>query len=325
MHFLSASHPTRIQLLAAVHVIFLGLTGAVAAQEDLSAPPVVTAPAWVFVDPRTQQILASVQGDEPRKSASTTKLMCALVVLNLAEKDPAVLEERTTISKLADATDGSTAGVKAGERVAVRDALYGLLLPSGNDLGNALAEHFNPRLQPPGSESPAALAEDAYRTRRNFVAEMNRTAARLGMKHTRYFLPYGDGGKPTDRTTTAHDLALLACKAMENPLLKRIVATRTHKAQIGGTDGKDRSLTWTNTNQLLKQGYDGVKTGMTRAAGYCLIASGEQDGRPLVAVILGAPTEASRYADTRNLMRWWWAKSAPAAASRSASSETSAQ
>jgi D-alanyl-D-alanine carboxypeptidase (penicillin-binding protein 5/6) len=279
--------------------------------EDLATPPVTTSPIWAIADGATGQVLASEKGGEPVKSASTTKVMCALVVLELAAKDPAVLSEQVTYSKLADATEGSTAGLKAGESIAVRDGLYALMLPSGNDMGNAFAEHFNKRLAPPGPETPPAITVEKFGTRRNFIAEMNRIAARLGMNDTKYRLPYGDGGTGDDRTTTAHDLLKLGQAAVKDATFRSVVKTVKHTAEVllPGTSGKTRDITWENTNKLLTLGtYDGIKTGQTNAAGYCLLATGEQEGRRLFVVVLGAATEPGRFADTRNLFRWAWGR-----------------
>ncbi len=291
----------------------LGMMGSptVVAAEDLATPPVTTCRAWAIADAATGTQLASHQPDEKVKSASTTKMMCAHVVLELARKDPAVLDEVVTFSRLADATEGSTAGLKAGERITVRDGLYAMMLPSGNDMGNAFAEHFHARLQPPGGETPAAAKTAGFRTRCNFIAEMNREAARLGMTSTAYRQPYGDGGTDADRTTTARDLVTLAIAAMKDPLFRQVVGTQKHSAAVtsGTTKPLKRTVTWENSNKLLKLGgYDGVKTGMTNLAGYCLVASGEQNGVRLIVVVLGAPTEDVRYAEARNLFRWWWSR-----------------
>lgn len=293
-----------------LHLILAGLTflpSLARSAEDLAAPPVTTSPVWAIADGATGQVLASQQGDEPVKSASTTKVMCALVVLELAAKDPAVLSEQVTFSKLADATEGSTAGLKAGESIAVVDGLYALMLPSGNDMGNAFAEHFNKRLAPPGPETPPSITAEKFGTRRNFIAEMNRIAARLGMTNTKYRLPYGDGGTDDDRTTTAHDLLKLGQAAVKDATFRQVVKTVKHTAKVllPGSSGKTRDITWENTNKLLTLGtYDGIKTGQTNAAGYCLLATGEQEGRRLFVVVLGAATEPGRFADTRNLFRW---------------------
>lgn len=277
------------------------------AVEDLAGPPVTTCKAWAIADGKTGQVLAAFNADEPLKSASTTKTMCAYVILEMARQDPAVLDEVVTISKLADDTPGSTAEVKAGEKVTVRDSLYGMLLPSGNDLGNALAEHFNARLGPPGIDAPASILKPEYRTRSRFIAEMNHVATRLGMTRTVYRQSFGDGGTDADRTTTAHDLLKLGLAAMQNPLFREIVKTQQHLGKIRLPNGKERTQEWKNSNKLLALGgYDGIKTGMTNAAGYCLLARGEQNGMQLMVAVLGGATDESRYADVRNLFRWQW-------------------
>ncbi|RBP46117.1 D-alanyl-D-alanine carboxypeptidase (penicillin-binding protein 5/6) [Roseimicrobium gellanilyticum] len=301
--------PLPALLLATCLLMAFSPTLTLFAAEDLATPPITTAKAWVIADGNTGEVLASHQPDEKLKSASTTKAMCAHVVLGLAKKDPAVLDEMVTISKLADATAGSTAGVKAGEKISVRDGLRGLMLPSGNDMGNAFAEHFHARLQPPGKETPDSVKTPGFRTRCNFIAEMNREAIRLGMKNTVYRQSYGDGGEDKDPTTTARDLVILAIAAMKDPAFAEVVKTQkyTGKVLLPGSTTKTRDITWENSNQLLKLGgYDGVKTGMTNQAGYCLIARGEQNGMPLIVTILGAPSEEVRYAEVRNLFRWWW-------------------
>lgn len=304
--------PARITLST---LLISGAFATLPAAEDLAGPPVTTSHAWAIAEGATGKVIAAQNADEPAKAASTTKVMCALVVLELAKKDPAVLEEQVTFSKLADSTEGSTSDIKAGEKITVRDGLFAMLLPSGNDMGNAFAEHFNKRLQPPGPETPAGLTPDKYVTRRNFIAEMNRTAARLGLKNTHYRSSYGDGGTDVDRTTTANDLLKVGIEAMNHPLFKTVVNTVKYSAKITKPDGTTREGAWENTNKLLTLGnYDGVKTGQTKTAGYCLLATGEHEGRRLYVVVLGADTEPGRFADARNLFRWAWGRADTAAA-----------
>jgi D-alanyl-D-alanine carboxypeptidase len=286
-------------------LVVSSVCGLANAAEKPATPPATTSHAWAIAEGSTGKIIASKNGDEPVKSASTTKVMCALVVLELAKQDPAVLDEVVTFSKLADDTEGSTCDIKVGEKIHVRDGLYAMLLPSGNDMGNAFAEHFNKRLAPPGDETPKSVSVEKYGTRRNFIAEMNRMAARLGLAKTHYRLPYGDGGTAADRTTTAKDLIHLGREAMKNPLFQTLVKTVKYTAQITTPDGSTREGTWENTNKLLKLGtYDGIKTGQTKTAGNCLLATGVHEGRRLYVVVLGAATEADRFTDTQNLFQW---------------------
>lgn len=282
-----------------------------AERESLAAPPLVTAKAWAIADGKTGRMLWGSNADEPRKSASTTKMMCAFVVLELAERSPAVLEERVMFSQLAGTTSGSTAAIKPGESVTVRDCLYGLLLPSGNDAGNALAEHFNARFAAPDAEMLRfGLGNTNLSTRVNFIAEMNRIARRIGLTNTIYRSSFGDGGTESDRTTTTRDLTRLAWAAMQKPQFRHYVATRRHEGAVRTAEGGARTQVWENTNQLLglDAGYDGVKTGTTNQAGQCLVASGHRGSDHLIVAVLGCEADNARYVDTRNLFRWAWLK-----------------
>ncbi|MBE7494622.1 MAG: D-alanyl-D-alanine carboxypeptidase [Verrucomicrobiaceae bacterium] len=282
-----------------------------AVEEDLTAPPVVTAAAWAISDGKTGEILWQHHADEPRKAASTAKVMCALTVLRLADQQPAVLEEWITVSKVAGSTAGSTAELREGEQVRVKDALYGLLLPSGNDAGNALGEHFHARLAPPDEAMlKAGLNHPLIQSRVNFIAQMNRHAREAGLARTMYRSAFGDGGTEEDRTTTARDLCRLALVAMQHPVFRQIAATRRHEAQVKTADGGMRTAVWENSNKLLSLdlGYDGVKTGVTNQAGHCFIASGHRGADHLHVVVLGSTSDEARYADTRNLFRWAWAQ-----------------
>ena len=138
---------------------------------------------------KTGDLVTGHHEEVPTKAASTAKIMCAYVVLQLAGKDPNVMDEIVTFSKFADATAGSTSGIKAGEKVTVAECLYGLLLPSGNDAGNALAEHFNDRFKPLAHGDVKTNIDLKTSPRSNFIAEMNRTAAKLGLEHARTTFP----------------------------------------------------------------------------------------------------------------------------------------
>ncbi|MCB1233066.1 MAG: aspartate/glutamate racemase family protein, partial [Verrucomicrobiae bacterium] len=280
--------------------------------EDLDGPPLVTAEAWAIADGETGELLWEHRAHQPRKTASITKTMAALVVLSLTEKDPAVLDEVITFSEAADKTRGSTSSVKAGEKVTVREGLYGLLLPSGNDMGNAFAEHFSPRLDPPTEAMLAAGLDNPVQAKRaNFIAEMNRHARKFGMEDTFYRIAYGDGGTPAQMTSTAADLCRLGFHAMSNPQLREIVGTQRHVGKVTKADGSIREQPWENTNELLSldRGYDGIKTGSTASAGRCLLVSGQRDDRRLIVAVLGSDSSQARNADARNLFRWAWRNS----------------
>jgi serine-type D-Ala-D-Ala carboxypeptidase (penicillin-binding protein 5/6) len=264
-------------------------------------PPVVTTPdgiaakAWAIVDGKTGKFLWGVHEGEARPIASTTKIMTAWIILQRADKNPKLLDEEIRFSERAAATPGSSCRLKVGERLPIRELLYGLLLPSGNDAAVALAEYFGPRLQEgePARGDGVAL----------FVAEMNREAQRLKLTETKFLDPNG----LARNQASARDLAVLTWQAMQNKRFREYVKTREHECDVLiGPDTK-RHVTWKNTNRLLEDaGCDGVKTGTTNAAGACLVASVHHGADHLIVVVLGSTNGDGRYDDARKLLRWAW-------------------
>ncbi|MDN5361615.1 MAG: hypothetical protein PWP70_662 [Moorella sp. (in: firmicutes)] len=232
--------------------------------------PEITAPAAVLMEAGTGQVLYERGAGEERPPASTTKIMTAILALELGRLDTPI-----TVSANAAATEGASIYLQKGEILTLGDLVKGALLESGNDATVAIAEGLA------GSEA-------------GFAFLMNRKAWLLGARHTHFNNPNGlpDPG----HYTTAYDLALIARYALGNPAFRRLVATV--EDQIPGPAGV-RYLY--NTNRLLGSypGADGVKTGTTAAAGQCLVASATRGGRQLIAVVLGS---ADRYGDTRNLL-----------------------
>lgn len=270
-------------------------------QESLVGPPDVTCKAWAIGDARTGKLLWGDHESERLHPASTTKIMTAYLVTSLAEQDPSVMDEVVTFSSRADQTVGSTAGLKAGEQVSVRELLYGMLLPSGNDASVAFAEHFGARCSLEGGSA----TEDASQNYDAFIAAMDERARHLGMRETSYVNTHG----LTDdqHLTSARDLLVLSQHAMAQPEFCARTSTIQRGCRVRSTSGYERNVVWQNTNQMLQfEGFDGVKTGTTEAAGCCLVTRGERDGKPLIVVVLGAPSTESRYVDTRNLFRWAW-------------------
>jgi serine-type D-Ala-D-Ala carboxypeptidase (penicillin-binding protein 5/6) len=266
--------------------------------DPIEGPPFVTAKSWVVADGRTGGVLWGLDESKPLDMASTTKIMTALLVVRQVKTTKGVLEEIVTFSKRADDTPGSTSGVRANERLSVRELLFGMLLPSGNDAAVAFAEHFGGRFARPGVDRDRADPLSL------FVAEMNRVAAELALRETHFANPHG---LPAEgHHTSARDLAKLAVIAVADPLFAEVVSTRRHASALS-SEGATREVVWTNTNRLLAiDGYDGVKTGTTSSAGNCLVASGRRGDRRLIVVILGSTSGDGRYIDARNLFRWSW-------------------
>lgn len=273
----------------------------VAPADPLDGEPYVTCKAWAIADGKTGELLWGHDEDKPLDFASTTKIMTCYLVLQYAAEHPEALDEIVTFSRRADGTEGSSAEVQAGEKLPVRELLYGMMLPSGNDATVAFAEHFGARLAPGGGKSSSHGAYD------QFVDAMNVAAKDLGMTNSTYKNTHGLTAP--GHQASAADLAKLTYASMEMPLFREVVRTRQHGCTVDGPDGYKRNVLWKNTNKLLDiEGYDGVKTGTTNAAGACLASHAQRGDRQLLMVVLGATSSDSRYIDSRNLYRWAWNK-----------------
>lgn len=265
--------------------------------DPLEGPPFVTCKGWVLLDGETGEVLADRDGYQPLPMASTTKMMTAYLAFQSIAAEPELADSIVTFSKRADQTIGSTSGVRTGEQLPLRELLYGLLLPSGNDASVAIAEHLGNRY-PPASER-----EEDQSPLARFIHKMNTTAAELGMEQTYYKNPHGLDAE--GHHASPRDLAILARKALELESFRNVVGTRRYVCIVSKQDGPTRQVVWSNTNQLLKiEGFDGVKTGTTGNARACLVSSSHREGAWLICVVLGAQSSGARYIDTRNLYRW---------------------
>ncbi|WP_327580552.1 serine hydrolase [Nonomuraea sp. NBC_00507] len=245
--------------------------------------PTMYGRAAYLLDASSGEVLFEDNSAERMPIASLTKTMTAYVVLKTA-KPTDVVEIAPADVAYAEDGGGTTADLRAGDRLTVDELLYGLMLPSGADAAHALARTYGPGVG-------------------GFVTKMNATARQLGMTDTRYVnadglpMPGGDG------YSTARDQALLAAKALELPLIKETAGTRYHSLDA---NDEHRSYSWRNTNRLLRTTPDaiGLKTGFTRAAGFCLAFASEQDGRRLVGVLLGESDSSRRFATAEELLTW---------------------
>ena len=212
-----------------------------------------SAAAAILVDADSGRVLYEQNTDAKMLIASTTKIMTALVAIREGN-----LSDMVTVKREATLTEGSSMYLKEGEQLTLETLLYGLMLCSGNDAAVVIAEQVG------GSQA-------------GFVKMMNETAKELGMVHTSFANPNGLDAET--HYSTARDMAVLACAAMENETFARIVSTRT--VTIGGR-------TMTNHNKLLSwsEGCIGLKTGYTKAAGRTLVSCMEKNGQRLVAVTL---------------------------------------
>jgi D-alanyl-D-alanine carboxypeptidase len=240
--------------------------------------PALSAKEQLIVDDITGQTLYSFNADAERLVASTAKMLTAIVAYQHLRLGAIV-----SVPADAAALPATTAGLAQGERMRVRDLFYGMLLPSGNDAAETLAD-------------AAAGSVPA------FAAMMNSEARRLHLRHSHFLVPHGLD--VAGQYSTARDLASLAHVFLRIPFLAQIVRTRSYTAY--STDGT-YTHHWQNLNQLLGSypGAIGVKTGTTPAAGANLVASSVRGPHRIIAVLLG-DTPADRYADATRLLDFGW-------------------
>lgn len=238
-----------------------------------SGAPQLAARAWILIDPRDGAVLASKASDIPRPIASATKLMTAYVALRKLRPNKVL-----TAPPYRALAAESLLGLQAGERLTVRDLLYGMILESGNDAAVTLATGVS-----------GSVPE--------FVEQMNRQAEKLGLSNTSYTNPVGLDAP--QNYSSATDLAALATELLANPLFAKVADSGTATIQSGNVP---RQLTSRNTLLASDPSVDGVKTGHTIGAGYVLVGSATRDGTQLVSVVLGARSEAARDAETAKLL-----------------------
>ena len=243
----------------------------------MPAAPAVAARAYILVDHNSGNVLAERNADERLDPASITKLMTAYAVFSELRKGQMALDDLVTVSERAWRTGGSRSFIEVGSRVRVEDLIRGMIIQSGNDASVALAEHTA------GSE--AAFAE--------LMTEYGR---RLGMVNTNF--RNATGLPAEDHYSSARDIALLASAIIrEYPEFYQFYSEREFTFN---------NITQRNRNQMLWRDptVDGMKTGMTNAAGYCLVSSSQRDGMRLVSVLLGTSSAKARADGTQALLNW---------------------
>lgn len=241
---------------------------------DYTRGPAIRAGAAILVETVSGMILYAKNEHQRRAPASTTKILTAVVALEKGNLDDIV-----TVSRRAAQTGGSTLWLKPGDRLTLRELLEGTMLRSANDGSVALAEHIG------GTE-------------RNFVRMMNRKAREIGALNSNFQNPHGL--RAPSHYSTAYDLARITRYAMHKPEFARLVATKEEAVEWYQGE-KTRMVR--NTNRLLWSfaGADGVKTGTTNEAGYCLVASATRDGRRFISVVLNSP---DRWGESARLLEY---------------------
>jgi D-alanyl-D-alanine carboxypeptidase (penicillin-binding protein 5/6) len=261
-----ASGPALRAALLALAAAALPLA-ARAAAAPLPAPPAVNARAWVLVDYNTGRVLAQRRADDHEEPASLTKLMTAYVVFQALTDGRLKLSDEVTISKHAWKAEGSRTFVQVGTRIPVDILVKGMIVQSGNDATIALAERLG------GSE-------DA------FAQMMNEYARRLGMNESHFV--NSDGLPVPEHYTSARDMATLAAALIRQfPQYYGLFSLREFVWN---------NIRQGNRNTLLSKdpSVDGLKTGHTDAAGFCLVSSANREGMRLISVVMGTPSERAR-------------------------------
>ncbi|MGB9586538.1 MAG: D-alanyl-D-alanine carboxypeptidase family protein [Armatimonadota bacterium] len=264
----------KLSRFLAVIFFCLSLSSALWSAPSRQAPPQISAESAILVDAVTGKVLFEKRCRSRRPPASTTKIMTAVLAIEQGKLDDMVCASRNACK-----TPFASLHLKPGEQLRLEDLLYGMLLRSGNDAAVCVAEHIG------GSE-------------KEFVRMMNEKAKEIGAKDTHFANPHGLHDPA--HYSTAYDLALIARHAVQLPVFRQIVQTKTTRIRRS-IDVQDVYLK--NTARFLWRfdGADGIKTGYTRQAGHCFVGSATRDGWRLIAVVLKCQNAGS---DTATLLEY---------------------
>lgn len=229
----------------------------------------------VVIDRNTNTVLYGKNEIQKRKMASTTKIMTATIIIENCN-----LDESIEVSKKAAGTGGSRLGLKTGDKITIRDLLYGLMLCSGNDAAVALAEYTGGSIE-------------------GFAELMNKKSSELGLTNTHFESPHGLDSD--EHYTTAYELAILSNYALNNTTFAQIVGTKEYTVII---NGYPKQLS--NTNELLGnlEGVYGIKTGFTNGANRCLVTACKRNNMDIICVVLGSDTKKFRTQDSIKLINF---------------------
>ena len=248
-----------------------------AAPSPVPSPPKLAAKSFLLIDVNSGRILAEKNIDKKIEPASITKLMTAYVVYKEIEAGRLQMDEKVTISKKAWRMKGSKMFVEVGKQISVKMLLKGLIIQSGNDASVALAEHIA------GTES-------------TFADYMNQYAQSLGMTNSHFVNSTGWPNK--DHRTTARDIATLA-KAIITEFPEHYKLYKQKKFTYNGIKQYNRNkLLWRDKS------VDGLKTGHTESAGFCLVTSAKRDDMRLISVVLGTKSDKARASISQALLSY---------------------
>lgn len=258
-------------------IIICASAARAAAPLPIPAPPIIAAKSYLVIDSTSGREIAAMNADMQLAPASLTKIMTTYVVFSALQRGTISLDDEVTVSEIAWRSPGSRMFIEVGSQVTVHDLLLGMIVQSGNDASVALAEHVA------GTESV-------------FAEMMNQYASRLGM-HASYFR--NATGLPAEgHVSSARDLAVLARAIIADfPEFYEWHAVREFTYN---------NIKQSNRNALLwrDDSVDGLKTGHTEAAGYCLVASAKRDDMRLISVVLGTASKKTRTDGSQALLNY---------------------
>ncbi|MFB6710443.1 D-alanyl-D-alanine carboxypeptidase family protein [Streptomyces sp. NPDC056333] len=276
--------------------VLAGSVFAATAQAATPPTPTIAAKGGFVMNNGTAKTLFTKAADTRRSTGSTTKIMTAKVVL--AQKN-LNLDSKVTIQKAYSdyivSKGASSAHLIVGDKVTVRQLLYGLMLPSGCDAAYALADKFGT-----GTTRAARV--------KSFIGKMNASAKSLGLKNTHFdsFDGIGNGSN----YSTPRDLTKIASSAMKNSTFRTVVKTKSTKQKVTTKSGGYRYMSWSNTNTMLSSysGAIGVKTGSGPSAKYCLVFAATRNGKTVIGTVLASTSATTRTADMKKIMDYSFKK-----------------
>lgn len=249
---------------------------------DSKGGPKIKAKAAVLIDSATGKVIYALNADKELPPASVTKVMTMLLAMEAVDSGKITLDDEVTISDNAASMGGSQMYMEPGETHTVAQLLEGVAMVSANDGCVALAEYI-------------AGSTDI------FVEKMNKKAQELGMKNTNFV---NTNGLPVrEHYTSAYDIALMSKELIKHKEIRKWCTKWQDTIKVG-LPGKETEFGLTNTNKMIKtyNGANGIKTGFTQEAGYCLSASATRGNTTLIAVVLGAKTSKERNAQVAKLL-----------------------
>lgn len=264
-------------LFFSVFYLAVSCLGIYAAEDKETDKNMVSAKSAILMEQSTKTPLYEQDADKKVQIASVTKTMTMLLIMEALESGKINYDDMVTTSEYAASMGGSQVFLEPGEEMSVEDMLKSICVSSGNDAAVAMAEHISGSLKA-------------------FVEMMNKRAKELGALNT-HFINCSGLDETNEHYSTARDVALISCELLKHKDIEKYT-------KIWMDTIRDGKFTLSNTNKLIRfyKGANGVKTGSTSAAKYCLSASAERDGVSLVAVVLGAPSTGERFGGATKLL-----------------------